>query len=292
MKFGWFPKQRIYETSTIRIEPLPEFEDSLRAVRESRNVHDDWFCVPIQLADESSGEPSPPIPLPWFSLAATHLLEHRNGTSPTELLEFLITVFGWSQGLRFSPEGWVHFYKVAVKPGMLTDFILLEQDVPRLLDLAEGFWHQHQADGMASMMFGAIHWFLFSQSYVQYFERFMMQYIVLDTIYKICESISGRECRSHARRVEYLANSLNVPLPSWGRTESSGSEISRLRNALFHEARFGGAPIGFAFPTTEGNILVQLQAFNCRLIAALFGAIGAYSRSSSQTRQRFRFGID
>ncbi|MFZ0931738.1 MAG: hypothetical protein WAN11_24285 [Syntrophobacteraceae bacterium] len=292
MRFGWFPEQHTYESGTIGIQMLPEYEDSLRAIRESRYVHDDWFCVPIQSKDGSSGELRPPIPLPWFSLPATHLIEYKNEEAPTELLEFMITAFGWSQGLRFSPEGWGHFYKVALKPGMLTDFILLEQDVPRFLDLAERFWHQHQADGMASMMFGAIHWFLFSQSYVQYFERFMMQYIVLDTIYKVCASISGQKCRSHAGRVEYLANSLSVPSPSWGRIDSSGSEISRLRNALFHEARFGGVPIGFEFPTVQDNILAQLQAFNSRLIAALLGVTGSYSRSSSQTRQRFRFGID
>ena len=290
MKFGWFPEQNSYETGTIRIMPLSEFEDSLRAVRESGYIHDNWYCVPIRATDGNPGEPCPPIPVPWFTLPATHLMEYRIGTGPTELLEFLITVFGWSQGLRFSPEEWGHFYKVALKPGMLTDFILFEQDVPRLLDLAERFWHQ--ANKMASMMFGAIHWFLFSQSYVQYFERFMMQYVVLDTIYRICGSISGQESRTHAGRVEYLADSLHVPLPSWGRSDSSGSEISRLRNALFHEARFGGAPIGFAFPAMEGNILVQLQAFNCRLIAALLGATGSYSRSSSQTRQRVRFGIE
>jgi hypothetical protein len=295
MKFGWFPEQQTYEACTISIQMLPEFADSLKAVRESGHVHDDWYCVPIQATDGSSGESCPPIPLPWFSLPATHLIEHRRGTAPTELFEFLITVFGWSQGLRFAPEGWGHFYRVALKPGMLVDFILFEQNVPRLLDLAEAFWHQHQADGMASMMFGAIHWFLFSQSYVQYFERFMMQYIVLDTIYKIWLSISSPKLKRcvHAERVKCLAESLNVPLPSWGEVDSSKqTEISRLRNALFHEARFGGAPIGFAFPAMQGNILVQLRGFNCRLIAALLGAAGEYSRSSSQTRHKRLFSID
>ena len=296
MKFGWFPEQNSYETGTIRIMPLSEFEDSLRAVRESGYIHDNWYCVPIRATDGNSGEPCPPIPVPWFTLPATHLIEYKSGETPPELLKFLIIVFGWSQGLRFSPEGWGHFYRVALKPGMLTDFTLSEQDVPRLLDLAEAFWHRHQAQRIASKMHGAIHWFLFSQSYVQYFERFMMQYIVLDTIYNIYNSISGCKPNSHARRIVDLANSLSDgSLPSWGRIDSSKpaqSEISRLRNALFHEARFGDEPIGFAVPTMQGNILVQLQAFNCRLIAALLGATGPYSRSSSQTRQRLRFGID
>jgi hypothetical protein len=176
---------------------------------------------------------------------------------------------------------------------MLTDFILIEKDVPRLLDLVEVFWHRYQATGVAATMFGAVHWFLFSQSYFHYFERFMMQYMILDTIYNVQERISGVKCRLHAKRVEYLANSLEVPLPSWGQVDSSDkSEISELRNALIHEAKFAGAPIGFAFPKMKGNILLQLEAFNCRLIAAQLGATGRYSRSSSQTRHPYRFHFD
>ena len=292
MNFGWFPEQQTYETSTVRIETLPDFNESVSTVRESGNVHEGWFCAPIQ-AGANHEEPCPPVPIPWFSLPLTHRIEHRNEAASSEPFEFLIMVFGWSQGLRLQPEGSGHFYRVALEPHKLTDFILLEQDVPRLLDLAEAFWHRRQADGIASTMFGAMHWFLFSQSYYHYFERFMMQYIVLDTIYRVQASISGRQCNSHARRAEYLADSLDVPLPSWGRMDSTGrTEISQLRNDLFHEAKFGGAPIGFAFPPIQGNILVSLQAFNCRLIAALIGARGRYSRSSSETRQMRRLSID
>jgi hypothetical protein len=295
MKFGWFPKRHSYKTSTISINPLPEFEDSVSVVRESGYVHEGWFCVPLEAGHDTSEKPHAPVPMPWFSLPLTHLIQYQSAEASSKLSEFLITVFGWSQGLLLQPEGWGHFYRVALEPGKLTDFILFELDVPRLLDLAEVFWHSHQVDGVAAKMFGAIHWFLFSQSYRQYFERFMMQYIVLDTIYKIQECITGiiRKSSTHAKRIETLANSLMVPLPTWGNVDSTGkSEISRLRNDLFHEARFGGAPIGFEFPAMHGKVLLQLKAFNCRLIAALLGAKGNYSRSSSQTRQVHRFSID
>jgi len=293
MKFGWFPKKHNYRTSTIRIEPLPDFQDSVSVVRKSGYLHDGWFCTPIQAEHKNSEEPCPPVPIPWFSLPLTHLIEPQSGTASPELIKFLITVFGWSQGLQLHPDGWGHLSRVAIEPGKLTDFIIFEKDVPRMLDLAEEFWHRHQANGVADGMFGAIHWFLFSQSYYQYFERFMMQYIALDTIYWIQESISGIRAGTHAKRVEVLANSLNVPLPSWGNVDSTGkSDISRLRNDLFHEAKFGGAPIGFALPSMKGNILLQLKAFNCRLLAAILGATGNYSRSSSQTRAIHRLSID
>jgi hypothetical protein len=293
MKFGWFPKKIRYKTSKINIDPLPEFEDSVSAVRDSGYVNKGWFCAPIQIRKENSQEPCPPVPIPWFALPLTHLLEYQGRLASSKLNEFLIILFGWSQGLRFQPEGWGHFYRVATEPGMLTDFIIFDQDVPRLLDLAETFWHRHQSDDAAATMFGAIYWFLFSQSYRQYFERFMMQYIVLDTIYRIHESISGSRSGTHAMLIGNLATSLNVPLPSWGIVDSTGkSEISRLRNDLFHEAKFAGAPIGFALPAMQGNILLELEAFNSRLMAALLGATGNYSRSSSQTRQIHRFSID
>ena len=293
MKFGWLPKNHSYETSTLCIQTLPEFEDSVSNVLNSAHIYKDWFYPPIKGGDGSSIEQIPPVPIPWFFLPLTHNIKYKCGLASSALNEFLITVLGWSQGLRLIPEGWGHFYKVAVEPGKLSDFILFEEDVPRLLELAEGFWHRHQATGVASTMFGAIHWFLFSQSYSHYFERFMMQYTVFDTIYNVQKRISGDKSPTHAKRFEYMANSLEVPLPSWGKVDSSGkSEISELRNALIHEAKFGGAPIGFAFPEMKGNILVQLKAFNCRLIAAQLGAAGRYSRSSCQTRQPYRFHFD
>lgn len=293
MKFGWIPIQHTYETSSVTIETLPEFDDAVRSVRESGYVHEDWFYAPVQREHSDLSVKCAPVPIPWFSLPFTHRIEYRNGPAPSELFHFIIIVFGWAQGLWLQPEEWGHLYRVALEPGKLTDFVIFEQDIPRVIDIADAFWRRHKADGVAATMFGAIHWFLISQSYYQYFERFMMQYIVLDTIYKIQAIISGRKCNRHGRRAEYLAHSLDVPLPTWGIVNSdSKSEISVIRNELFHEAKFGGVPIGFGFPSTSGNILLSLQAFNSRLIAALLGAIGGYSRSSSETRQVHRFSID
>jgi len=276
---------------------LPEFEKSVADVQESEYICDDWFWVPLQDRPGNAGDSFPPVPIPWFSLPSTHVLEVTNGTVSDALNEYLVAVFGWSQGLRLIPEGWGHFYRVAVKQRKLSDFVILDQTVLKLLGLAEEFWHRHRIDGLASKMFGAIHWYLFSQSYRQYFERFMMQYIVLDTIYNIQASISGIKCRAHAERVEYLSRALNVPVPSWGKVVSSGgakrSEISIIRNELFHEARFANAPIGFKFPTMDkGNMLIHLQSFNSRLFAALLGATGNYSRSSCENRNRHLFHID
>ena len=111
MKFGWLPEQQTYETSIVRIEALPEFEESVLAVRESGNVHEDWFCAPIQAGLKNSAEPCPPVPIPWFSLPLTHRLEYRCKSASSECFQFLITVFGWSKGLWLQPEEWGHFYR-------------------------------------------------------------------------------------------------------------------------------------------------------------------------------------
>ena len=294
MKFGWLSKNHNYETSTLRIQTLPEFEDSVSSIQKSAQIYEDWFYPPIKGGNGSPDEPIPPVPVPWFFLPLTHNIQFKRRSASSALNEFIITIFGWSQGLRLIPEGWGHFYRVAIKPGKLTDFILLEGDVPRLLDLAEGFWHRHQPNGVAATMFGAVHWYLFSHSYSHYFERFMMQYTVFDTIYTVQKRISGDRSRPpHAKRLEYMASSLEVPLPSWGEVDSSNkSEISELRNDLFHDEKVAGAAIGSVLHKMKGNIVVQLEAFNCRLIAAQLGARGRYSRSSCQTRQPYKFHFD
>jgi hypothetical protein len=292
MKFGWFPENRQYSTIDLMIRPLPEFEQAITTITDSENIHDDWFYPPIQLLNNSN-KTTPAIPTPWFALPATHSLDYTGPNGSAKLKEFLILILGWLKGLKLQPEGWGHFYKVAVKPRKLIDFFISEKDIPALLNLTVKFYHKHESNGAAATMFGAVHWYLFSQSYSQYFEKLMMQYTVFDTIYNINTTITKPKSKhTHADRLQYISDILSVPLPKWGVVHAGKSELSTLRNELIHEAKFCGEPIGFAVPSAKSNILLELEAFNCRLIAATLGAVGSYTRSSSETRQIHSFEID
>ena len=49
-------------------------------------------------------------------------------------------------------------------------------------------------------MMGALNWFSYTQSYEQIFERFMGQYSVFDTLYRIVEIEHGLKYVVHSER--------------------------------------------------------------------------------------------
>lgn len=136
-------------------------------------------------------------------------------------------------------------------------------------------------------MMGALNWFSYTQSYEQIFERFMGQYSVFDTLYRIVAIKDNlKKDKGHSKRFCYVSEKLELICPSW--TE----EISEIRNPLIHESKFAGQPIGFAANSAQSDILLGLIAFNCRVIAALIGAKGDYSRSSCESQQTHGFDVD
>jgi len=273
-----------YDTPAFSIEPCAEIDSAIASVA-AHAAGGKWAYPPILDRD-------PPVPAERFELPCTHVLRSKGGTHAEDMQSFFIAFFGWLKGLHLVQEGWGHLYRVAVKCGELTDFTCYKAVVPRALELAQSFRAQHESDGAAKSLIGALHWYLFSQSYSHIFERFLMQYMVMDALYKTYSALSGKRCGSHARRVEFMADELDIELPSWGRVTGKECQISRVRNELVHESRFAGQPIGFAVTRTESTILVGLKAFNCRAIAAIVGARGPYSRSSCETMQPHGFDLD
>lgn len=290
LSFGWFPKPDSYETDLIKISPRDDFEEAVSAVQSCGYIHKKWLYPPIEtFSEEESG---PPVPVPWFSLPVTHKIECNKALESPKFLEFIMLIFGWSQGLQLSAEGWGHHYRVATEVGMLNDFFIRKDDAESLLTLTEKFWLDHWESGVASKLLAAVHWYLYSYSYHQEFEKFMNQYQVLDACFRVyCEMQSGKEKEPpHSQRTSFLCEKLGLQMPSWAESFQKGNKwtsiLSEIRNDLFHEARWAGAPIGAAVLSGDHqNILLELKAFNCRLIAALLGVTGSYISSSSQTRQ-------
>jgi hypothetical protein len=276
----------------MRITPLNDLDEAVTAVRASGHIHEKWFYPPRQFNSYGGNESGPPVPTPWFELAATHQIEDKTGFETTEFLEFMILLFGWSQGLLLYPEGWGHHYRVATEVGMLTDFRIRDIDIETFLKLGEAFWLNHHESGAATGLFAAVHWYLYSCSYRQQFERFMNQYKVLDTCFSVYLAMHGIKKKKpcfHFDRAKFLCEKMGLQIPSWAESITKKgrqtSPLAEIRNELVHEAKWAGAPIGFACLSGEyQNILLELKNFNCRLISALLGISGAYVSSSSQTR--------
>ena len=142
-------------------------------------------------------------------------------------------------------------------------------------------------------MFGAIHWLLLSQSYEHEFEEFGAQYTVLDSCYRVHTSLHQNiKYTHHAERPAFLASHYSIPEPPWATVRSDGTcELSVVRNAFIHEGRYGAEPIGFSHPDSRHNTVLELRAFNTRLILGLIGVDAAYVRSPVNTRQMHGLGL-
>jgi hypothetical protein len=288
MKFGWLNDISVIETNSVKIAPLTDFQNAISEVTNSSQQDGIWYYPPID-------NKSPRVVTPRFELPITHCIMQKNGSQDKEYLTFIVVFFGWLHGMRLNPEGWGYLIKTPIKQGELVDF-----NKPRgvnlrnLIEKAELFWKDHYEDrvfrennvNLANLMMGALNWFSYTQSYEQLFERFWGQYIVFDTLYKIVEIKYDLKKTGHSARLCYVSEKLELVCPSWI------NEISKIRNALVHESKFAGQPIGFAANSAQGDILVDLIAFNCRAIAALIGAKGDYSRSSCESKQCHGFDVD
>jgi hypothetical protein len=91
---------------------------------------------------------------------------------------------------------------------------------------------------------------------------------------------SAPNAQSHSSRIEALCAYYDLVLPAWWQTSTS-SAVVKLRNALVHEARWGGKPLGFGHPEEPFDAIhLDLGYFNARLLMALFGEDHPYIHSA------------
>ena len=306
IKFGYWPRKIELRIGRAVIKPVRNYEDHVALMEQSSRALNGWLYPPLIAEAERGGR----------SLKQTLIYARRYSTAPTHSLllpaslksqargEFLIALLGMMEGLRLVPEGWVHFYRTAIKLNALSDVHCNRQDLETVLAIGLNFWDRATVK-IRRLMFGAIHWRLFAESYEHEFERFAGQYTVLDTCWKICEDHLPPKwwqkwTRSkgvpHAIRARLLAKQYGIPIPSWAKTRKNSakptkafySKLSTLRNGLIHEGVYGQKPIGFGYPKNfKGSPDLALRAFNTRLILAILGVKCEYVTTSCETRCAF-----
>ena len=293
--FGWLPETRHYASGSLQISPLESAEHVIQSIREHPRSDGKWLHPP--LIEEGLGAPPsmqrPLVYAPSFQVDPTHVIRTNIPNESRPYLHFQIQVLGLAQGLRLVPRGWTHFYRLCLRPGGLTDLVCTPPDVETILAGAEAFWLSHPAGRTRRLMFGAIHWHLFAQSYLHEFEIFNAEYTVLDTCFRIhCEIAGTAATPSHSRRPSFLCEQYGIPIPPWAAVTSTGScRLADLRNELVHEAQYAGQSIGFAYPPDAYSLDVQLACLNTRLLIALLGFRTSYVTSRVDTRGKCSFAL-
>lgn len=294
IKFGFWQHKFHLGFDDVKIDPVSDHDDIIRGIKESGRVAGKWFYPPFTRAYDSkiAEEKRPLVYEGSFGIKATHTLLIPDHPEAEKRGEFLIALLGMLEGLRLIPEAWNHFYRVAIEPHSLTDLVCDQKEEEKVLASSQQFWRTKD-ESVRRLIFGAIHWLLFSGSYLHEFERFSGQYIVLDTCFRLhchLEKIDRRTIR-HGNRPEFLAKQYGMPIPSWATIQNNTCALSRLRNEFFHEGHYGGEPIGFAHPKFNPSIDLQLNAFNTRLILAMLKIDCSYIKSPVDSRSMHGIGL-
>jgi hypothetical protein len=285
-RFGFWPRQWHIAISGLSVEPVANYAEVAEGISKHERAFDGWIHPPLERVFSSSLGPTGPLmPTKAYGLPSTHEMSLK--TDDDALADFTIAFIGLLDGVRLVREGWNHFYKAAIAPGKLVDFVCSQSEMSRAVDMATRRWRRLDEE-CQKWMFGAIHWYCVTAVYEHEFERFGGLCTVLDTLYCIHERRTGAGSRrTLAERAVVLARAYRVPVPNWAEVQRKNkkkvSPLSTLRNELVHEGRYGGEPTGFAFPTE--NIILDLAAFVTRLILGMLSIKCAYVQTPATTRQ-------
>lgn len=286
VEFGWLEEDYTFRGRQFCVFPSNNYYAAIQAVkREDREV-DGWFYPPLVRDGKNLNTLGVSIHARAFKLPATHTLQITATSSDPWLANFTIQMFGFLKGLRLLPAEWFHFYRAAIKPGKLVDFVCSPTEIEEVTARACDFWRAIPDQSAERALLGLFHWYLFGQSYEHEFERFGAQYTVLDGCFSFLKRWGKAPDQSHARRPEWLCKRFSIPVPDWAAVQGDKSAIAVLRNEFVHDAQYAGHPIGFAFPDgVLQNIEPELTNLNARLLLAILGVEADYIHSTVNTRQ-------
>ena len=141
------------------------------------------------------------------------------------------------------------------------------------------YWHKAASgSGNAKLIVAMINaLFLAQNPLLLQYERFFHLYAALDTCFALLSAANMGAPRWHSQRISWMCKLFGMEVPEWAQVDGTSSEVSALRNPTFHEALFGGEPLGFALymgkkhTSQDENMLLEMEALICRFVVAALG---------------------
>lgn len=293
-QFGYYPRSLDVAAGPVRVEPLPDLQQTVADMEASNGIENGWiYAPPRQRRDMMSGNiETLPYPSRIFGLPKTHTLTH-DSPDGADHLTFHVWCLSFFTGMRLTTTEAGFVDATPLKPGALVDFVPGRIDIRKALELAERFWTDNKNEPhRARLVAAAIHaLFLAHNPLLLQFERFLLLYSSLDACYALASSLHpAPPGLGYAKRIRWMCSLFGMPVPPWADpSAASGPEAALLRNETVHEALFAGEPLGFAVHGvgSNRNLPLEMEALICRLLVALLGAPTAhYVASPVNTRQR------
>ncbi len=292
LKFGYWPSPADFSVCGVTVRSLRDIHATAQGVRNSAGVHGGWIYAPSRQYFELLTRQTHDTPIPGrvFGLPKTHELE-LDGALPSGLGRFVVWCLGFFVGMRLTETDAGFLDAAPIEVGQVSDFLCSTRDLPRALKPAIDFYLWHAHSGAAETLLAALHALWLSEGpHLLRFEQYHYAYIAIDALWFVTSKTVSQSSAytPHAKRIETLANLLDLELPHW-------PDLIRERNNAIHQGLFYGQPLGFSSDTAAsgpdvnqcGNVVVEMQAFICRAIVRLLGVPAAsYITSPCTSRQR------
>lgn len=300
MKFGFLIDSKTFVCNGFKISPVFEFDSILKDFHKSACISKGWLYGPKIELSKSSAEKknfeanAPIVRKSFFQMNSTHEITSTEDYSDDHL-RFLILGYGFLQGLYLTPEGYSYLGRTAYEPNKLNGLLLKGDDYINGMESINQFYIDSDEE-KRNQMFACIHWYLISQSYEFAWDKFDAQYKVMDGIWNLSGIAEDNKRKKgnyipHPQRPVKLTEKYGLKLPIWSKLNSDGkSRLSKQRNELVHEAKYGGNPIGYSYP--EENYNLQFKSFNTKLIAAVLGINTPYLKAEPNNRLPSRWNIN
>jgi hypothetical protein len=182
---------------------------------------------------------------------------------------FLLHALAYLFGTRLQFSKWFVDMRLPVTKDT-RDFFLKYNSASTFLSLAYATWRGWPAEAQGRVV-NALYMNSRSPSYEWDWERFAVDYMVFDALYRTAHEVYGVDCQSHRDRLTKMCERFGVPVE-----QNWLTAIYQLRNELFHESLWDGHQPGLATSEDAFRAVQNLRYLNMRLIAGVLGYAGDY----------------
>jgi hypothetical protein len=264
-RFGFLNWRRTIEFDGGSLAPVPEFDEA--AVWVDSHTNHDGFLYPgmspqldpktNKIVDEVPRAKRPALLHPIW---ASHTLTLADLETTEELRRgigaLVIHLLGYLFGIRLQFSGWWFDGRVPIRLQATHAIYISEATVQDFLSHCCRTW-RGWTEEERRLLINALFMHCRAPSYEWDWERFAIEYMVLDACWKLAElrrRVKKTKLHRHADQIHILCRAFGIPLD-----DNLVADIVRLRNELFHEALWDGSQ-----PCTDVGSATFLQPYNLR----------------------------
>lgn len=280
--FGYLPYESQISFTGGKISPRQDFSDVVAWVNKHTNL--DGFLYPpneqqLRMADISSEEwqevPNSQRPAflhripPSHELCLDSLAEAEDARKSSG--SFIIHLLAYLFGVRLQFYDWWFDGRIPVKS---THHIhLTKKTVEKFLSHCYQLW-KSWAMAEQKLITNILYMHSRVPSYEWDWERFMIEYMVLDGCWKVASILNKLQAKAHKERIRILCQEFGIPMD-----EKLITDIVTLRTDLFHETLWDKSQPCTATNGSGFAASLHIRKLNQRLIPAILEYDTPYVRT-------------